>query len=284
MQSRNEPCGCRSGKKYKKCCGRFSLQELTGKLSEFASSNRRKERMIERGLKLLTECEGNAKVVFLCLVNPQPTVDGLIDWTVVGNSVPEDEREAVVTRRVIAGFLPMGCLRHGMKWCMILDRALVPEEYQAEYVAFARREMNVIAGTMDGNVDHHDSWTTPVAWSDRSYPGQPAKPRRPGTIKIEVDIQKRSVRIISQPLSSYLDMPIDEDMIEGKSHEADAIFVAQHVIEALKYAGPPNGTVTGDMVEIYLMRAEGTPKLLARTNAMDISRGITGEYGMGGSA
>lgn len=284
MQSRNELCGCRSGAKYKKCCGRFSLQELTSKLSEFVASNRRKERLIERGLKMLTKCEVNAKVSYLCLVNPQPTVEGLIGWIVVGNNVPADEREAVVTRRVFAGFLPVGCLRLEVEWCMIVDGALVPEEFHAEYVAFARQEMTVIAKTMDGKLDHNDSWMTPVAWSERSYPGHPVKPRKPGTIKIEVDIQRRSVRIISEPLASYLDMPIDDDMIDGKSHEGDVIFVARHVIEALKQAGPPNGTVTGDMFELYLVRAEGTPKLLARTKAEATPHGITGEFGMGGIA
>ena len=65
------------------------------------------------------------------------------------------------------------------------------------------------------------------------YPGQPVKQRTPGTVKIEVDIQNRSVRIVSEPLCSRLDLPIDDDMVTATDEE-DAIYVARHVMAALE--------------------------------------------------
>ena len=38
-QGRNEVCGCGRGKKYKKCCGRLTLEEMMCKLSAYAASN-----------------------------------------------------------------------------------------------------------------------------------------------------------------------------------------------------------------------------------------------------
>jgi hypothetical protein len=284
MESRNDLCGCHSGAKYKKCCGRFSLQEMTSKLSEFAANNRKKDRLIERGLKMLTRYAVNPERDYLCLVNPKQDAEGLIAWTIVGGSIPADEREAVVTRRVLAGYLPVGCLLRNPDWSMMLDKSLVPEELHAVYVAFARLEMGFIAKTIDGQVDHNDGSITPLKWSDRGYPGQPIKPRKPGTIKIEVDMRNRSIRFISEPLNSHLDMPIDDDMIEGENDEDAAMFVAQDIMAALEEIPQPEGTVLGDMFEVYLMEAEGTPKLLARTESEAISYGLTGGFGMGGAA
>jgi hypothetical protein len=284
MESRNDPCGCHSNKKYKKCCGRFSLGEMTEKLSEFAANNRRKNKLVEQGLKMLRNCEATAKVAYLCLVNPKPNFEGFIDWTVVDKGIPGDEQEAVATRRVLAGYIPLGCLLRSPNWRMILDKSFVPDEIHDIYVAFARMELNFIAATIDSKVDQNDGSITPLKWSDRSYPGQPLKPRQPGTIKIEVDLKNRSVRIISEPLASHLDMPFDDDMIDGKSNEEDAIYVARHVMAALEQIPLPEGMVPGDIFEVYLMESEGNPKLLARINAEGRHDGLTGGYGMGGNA
>jgi hypothetical protein len=283
MESRNDPCGCHSNKKYKKCCGRFSLGEMTEKLSEFAANNRRKNKLVEQGLKMLRNCEATAKVAYLCLVNPKPNFEGFIDWTVVDKGIPGDEQEAVATRRVLAGYIPLGCLLRNPNWSMVLDKSFVPEELHDVYVAFARMEMNFIAATVDGKVDQNDGSISPVKWSDRSYPGQPLKPRTPGTFKVEVDVKNRSIRVIDT-FDRYLDMPIDDDMLESQSEDDDAIYVARHAIAALEQAGPQNGTVRGDILEVYLVQAEGTSKLLGRALAEGSHEGLIGEYGMGGNA
>jgi hypothetical protein len=257
---------------------------MSSKLSEFAANNRRKDRLIERGLKMLTKYAVNPTHDYLCLVNPKQDAEGCIDWTVVGKSVPADEREAVVTRRVLAGYLPIGCLLRSPDWGMILDKSFVPEELHAVYVAFARLEMTFIAATIDGKMDKNDSWTTPVDWSDRSYPGQPVKPRKPGTIKIDVDIQNRSVRITSEPICGYMDLPIEDDQFDGGSDEHDALYVALDIIEAHGQVQPPKGAVRGDVYEVSLIRADATPKLLTRISAEGNPNGLTGEFGMGGIA
>ncbi len=38
-QGRNELCACGSRKKYKKCCGRFTLDEMASKLAAYAAAN-----------------------------------------------------------------------------------------------------------------------------------------------------------------------------------------------------------------------------------------------------
>lgn len=263
----------------------FSAAEMTRTLSEFAASNTRKAKLIELGLRMLKMSESTDKAAFLCLVNPKPTVEGTIDWTVLGKGIPADEREAVVTRRVFAGYLPVGCcLQQGSGWGMVVDKAFVPEDLQDIYVAFARVEMFLIAKTLDGKAEPEDSAMFPVAWSDRSYPGQPVKPRKPGTFRVEVDIPNRSMRVVN-PFNRSFDLPLDEDFIEGADEERDAIYAAQHVIAALGEAPPPKGTTPGDVFEIYLMRAEGTPKLLACVPAeVAVPSGMTGMFGMGGAA
>jgi hypothetical protein len=257
---------------------------MTSKLSEFAANNRRKDRLIERGLKMLTKYTVDTTHHHLCLANPKQDAEGSIGWTIVGRSIPADEREAVVTRRVLAGYLPLGCLLRNPDWSMMLDKSLVPEELHAVYVAFARMEMSLIAKALDGKAEPEDSVMSPVEWSERSYPGHPIKPRKPGTINIDVNIEKRSVRIISEPIGGYLDLPFDDDMLEGQSDEDDAIYVARHVIDALEQVPQPKGPVRGDIFEVSVIRTEGTPKLLARINAEGRLDGLTGEFGMGGNA
>src|ERR1700758_5844362 len=109
-QGRNELCGCGRGKKYKKCCGRFTLQEMTAKLAAYATANKQKNRLIERSLKFLKACEIDGNGAFLVLVDPVIKED-IIAWSLLGGrSVTDDVREAVVTRRIVAGYLPVCCL------------------------------------------------------------------------------------------------------------------------------------------------------------------------------
>jgi hypothetical protein len=258
---------------------------MASKLGNFIGNYRRKNKMIKLGLNMLAACEASAAKAHLCLANPKPDAEGFIDWTVVPKDLPNDEREAVVTRRVLAGYLPLGCLlRKGDNLRMVIDKTCVPADLRDVYVAFARMEMNFIAATIDGKVNPDDGALKPFYFSDLSYPGQPVKPRKPGTIKVEVDIRNRSVRIISEPIASCLDLPIDDDMLDGQSEEGDAIYVAGHVIEALENVPPPKGTVRGDILEVYLVQAEGTPKFLARAVAEGSHEGLIGEFGMGGNA
>jgi hypothetical protein len=256
---------------------------MTATLTKVVSDNIRKDKLIERALKMLDEYAINGIQTYLCLVNPKPNADEILDWTIVQTNIPEDEQEAIVTRRVIAGFLPVGCLQRDPEWRMVIDRAFIPKEHEPIYIAFARREMALIAQTLDGKIDQHDGWITPVPWSDTTYPGQPLKPRNPGTVRIDVDIRNRSVRITVEPLNSYLDLAIEDDLIEGKDDEDDAIYVAQHVMMAFEQAPPPQGAVPGDICETYLMVPEGAPKLLARIPAKPSGEGITGDLGMRGS-
>jgi hypothetical protein len=52
-QGRNERCACGRGKKFKKCCGRFTLEELTSSLSALVRSNLRKDKLIDCSLKMM---------------------------------------------------------------------------------------------------------------------------------------------------------------------------------------------------------------------------------------
>ena len=72
-QGRNELCGCGRGKKYKKCCGRFTLQEMTAKLAAYAATNKQKNKLIERSLKFLKACEidGSGRVPHPCQSGPE---------------------------------------------------------------------------------------------------------------------------------------------------------------------------------------------------------------------
>ena len=67
IQGRNELCACGSGKKYKKCCGRFTLEEMTAKLAAYAAANKQKNKLIERSLEFLKSCESKAAGRFLSL-------------------------------------------------------------------------------------------------------------------------------------------------------------------------------------------------------------------------
>jgi len=265
LQGRNEICGCGRGRKYKKCCGRFTFQELLYKLSAYAAANKRKDKLIERSLKFLRSCEVNGGGASLILVDPV-TKEDIVSWTCLGGKeFPQDEREAVVTRRILAGYLPIGCLVEDKSaesgCCAVIDATLVEEECRDEFVAFARIEANTIAGTMNGEMSKEDSWMTAVPWGDRSYPGTPPKPRPAGTIRIEVDIPKRIVTTEWERLGA-MEFPINEEYVT-ENELNDVIDTARHVIAALEQVDPPKRVVAGDKIEIYQVVADGTPKLLA---------------------
>jgi len=168
LQRENELCGCGRGREYQKCCGRFTLQEMLEKLASCATSNKRRKKLIERSLKFLKSCEVKGGGAFLILVHPFAT-EGIIDWTCVGGGrVSRDESDAVVTRRILAGYLPIGCLvedgfaESGRR--VVIDAILAEEGCRDEFVAFARREANIISKTLNGEMSKEDSWTTAVPW------------------------------------------------------------------------------------------------------------------------
>jgi hypothetical protein len=267
-QGRNELCGCGRGKKYKKCCGRFTLQEMTAKLAAYTATNKQKNKLIERSLKFLKACEIDGDGAFLVLVNPVMR-DDVIDWSFVGGrSIAHDVREAVVTRRILAGYLPMCCLVEDKSvesgWRGVIDATLVGEECRDEFVAFAHHEAQVVAQTLNGKIAKEDSRMTAVPWGDLSYPGMPLKPRPAGTIRIEVNIPKRTITTVWTMLGGAMEFPIPEDQISGNDAD-DTLNAAYHVMEAIKQVNPPKRFVDGDRVEAWQMVTDGENKLLAST-------------------
>jgi hypothetical protein len=267
LQGRNEICGCGRGRKYKKCCGRFTFQEMLDQLSAYAAANRQKNKLIERSLKFLKRCEVNTGGALLILVNPV-TKEDIVSWTCIGGSkVPQDEREAVVTRRVLAGYLPIGCLVEDKSeesgWVAAIDATLVEEEYRDEFVAFAHIEADTIAKTFKGEMSKENSWMMAVPWGDLSFPGMPPKPRPAGTIRIEVNIPKRIVTTVWERLGA-MEFPINEEYITDNELN-DVIDTARHLVAALERFDPPERLVAGDKIEIYQVVSDGTPKLIAVT-------------------
>jgi len=268
LQGRNEMCGCGREKKYKKCCGRFTLEELLAKLSAYAAANKQKDKLIERSLRFLRSCEINRGGAFLILVKPVIAEREFIDWTAVGSSnVETDVREAVVTRRILAGYLPICCLVEDKSvesgWRAVIVTTLVEEECRDEFVAFAQIEATVVAKTFNGEMPKEDSWMTGVPWEDMSYPGMPMKPRPAGTIRIEVNIAKRTITTV-WPTLGAMEFPLPEEHVTGNDLE-DIIYEARHLIEALKRVDPPKQLVDSDRVEVWQMVTDGENKLLATT-------------------
>jgi hypothetical protein len=268
FQGRNEMCGCGRDKKYKKCCGRFTFEELLTKLSAYTATNKQKDKLIERSLKFLKECEVNGGGAFLILVNPV-TKEDIIDWTSLsGSKVAPDVSEAVLTRRILAGYLPIGCLVEDKSvesgWHAVIDATLVTEECRDEFVTFAQIEANVVAKTFNGAMSKEDSWMTTIPWGDLSYPGMPMKPRPAGTIRIEVNIPKRTMTTVWTMVGGSMEFPLSEELITGNDSD-DIIYEARHVIEVLKQVNPPKGLVDGDKVEVWQMVTDGENKLLATT-------------------
>lgn len=171
-QGRNERCSCGSGKKHKKCCGRFSLRELSDKMREFAETNTQTHMMIERAIELLSFCAEENRPAMLCLAKPTSTSDGdFVDWTTIPASVPLEQREALVTRRALSGYIPIGVLIRNCDWQSVICPPLIPDEtYWQFYIPFARRELSIIANTLDGDMPMEDSWMTRVTPSDLQHP------------------------------------------------------------------------------------------------------------------
>jgi hypothetical protein len=264
-QGRNELCGCGRGKKYKKCCGRFTLDELTAKLAAYAASNKQKNKLIERSLKFLDACEMDGAGARLILVNPLPK-EGAIQWTTVGGrNVEHDVREAIVTRRILASYLPMCCLVEDKSvqsgWRGMVDATLVAEECRDEYVAFARHEAEIVAKTLDGDMPMEDSYMTAVPWEDLSFPGMPLKPRPAGTIRIEVNVAKRTITTVWEMVQRAMEFDFPEEHLTGHDVD-DVIYEARHMVEALTKVNPPKQLVDGDKIEIWQVVPEGENKLL----------------------
>jgi hypothetical protein len=257
---------------------------MTSALTNFARINKKKDKMIEQALSMLREHGDRDASTILCLVNPEPNGEHVIDWSIVAHSVPSDEQEAVVTRRVLSGFLPIGCLQCAPSWRFLLDTKFVPPEYLDLYTAFAQSEAALIVRTLEGTVHPDDGWMTATTWEDKSYPGQPPKPREPGAIRVEVNLISRSVRVTVEPLNCYMDFPVCDDLIEGTNDEEDANYVARHAILAFEQISPPKGAMPGDWFDTYLMVPEGAPILLARTPASPSCAGSQSGYTTMGSA
>lgn len=265
IQGRNELCGCGRGKKFKKCCGRFTLEEMLAKLSAYAAANKQKNKLIERSLKFLRACEIDGSGAFLVLVNPVPK-DDIIQWTFLGGrKVEQDVREAVVTRRILAGYLPMCCLVEDKSiksgWRGVIDATLVGEECRDEFVAFARQEAEIVAKTFDGKMPDEDSWMTAVPWDDLSYPGMPAKRRPAGTIRIEVNVPSRKITTVWEMVGGSMEFTFSDEDVTGNDLD-DVMNEAHHMIEALKQVDPPKQVVDGDKVEIWQVVPDGEKKLL----------------------
>lgn len=265
VQGRNELCGCGRGKKFKKCCGRFTLPEILAKLAAYAAANKQKNKLIERSLKFLKACEIDGGGAFLILVNPVMK-DDIVDWTSLGGrEIQQDVREAVVTRRILAGYLPVACLVEDKSvqsgWRGVIDATLVGEECRDEFVAFARQEAEIVAKTFNGEMSKEDSWFSGVPWSDLSYPGMPPKPRPAGTIKIEVNVPNRTITTVWTMVGRAMEFSFPEEHLTGNDTE-DALDEARHVVEALKRVDPPKRFVDGDRVEIWQVVPEGENKLL----------------------
>ena len=264
-QGRNELCGCGRGKKYKKCCGRFTLDELTAKLAAYAASNKQKNKLIERSLKFLKACEMDGSGALLVLVNPV-VKDDVIGWTTLGGrEVEQDVREAVVTRRILAGYLPMCCLVEDKSvqsgWRGVIDATLVGEDCRDEFVAFAQDEAEVVAKTLDGKIAKDDSWITAMPLEDLSYPGMPPKPRPAGTIRIEVNTSERTLTTVWEMVQRSMEFEFPEEHLTGNDLN-DVLNEARYAMEALKQVNPPKQFVDGDRVEIWQVGAEGEKKLL----------------------
>lgn len=264
-QRRNELCGCGRGKKYKKCCGRFTLEEMATKLAAYAASNKQKNKLIERSLKFLKACEIDGGGAFLVLVDPV-VKDDIISWTPVGGrEVGKDVREAIVTRRILTGYLPICCLIEDKSlqsgWRGVIDATLVGEGCRDEFVAFARQEAEVVAKTLEGNMAKEDSWMTAMPWEDLSYPGMPLKPRPAGTIRIEVNIAKRTLTTVWEMVQRSMEFEFPEEHLTGNDLD-DVLNEARYAVEALKQVNPPKRFVDGDRVEIWHIVPDGKKKLL----------------------
>ena len=190
----------------------------------------------------------------------------MIDWTCVGGKkVPDDEREAIVTRRILAGHLPICCLVEDESiksgWRAVAVANLVPEEYRSEFVAFARSLAVIVGKEFKDALSGAETSVRLVPWEARSYPGLPVKGRPAGTIRIEVDVQRRTITTVSSMLGAK-EFPIRDKHITGNDAE-DALYIARHVIKAMERFDPPWQLVEGDQVEVWQTMQDGESKLLA---------------------
>jgi hypothetical protein len=241
---------------------------LLGKLAAYAAANKQKNKLIEHSLQFLKACEIDGAAVFLILADPVVKED-FIDWTNVGSSQDHDVREALVTRRILAGYLPVCCLIKDKStkagWRALVDDTVVPDEYRDEFLEFASNEATIIASTFNGELSRQDSFMTALPWEDLSYPGLPMKPRRPGTIRIEVNILERTIRIVWAMVGWSRERSIPEEHITGDDLD-DVLSQARFAFEALKHVDPPKQFVRGDRVEIWQIIPEGERRLLGSTD------------------
>jgi len=242
--------------------------QILQKLAAFARANKQKNRLIEHSLQFLKACGTKGPTVFLILVDPV-IKDGFIDWTCVRADKDHDVCEALVTRRILAGCLPACCLIEDKSaeegWSVFVDDTLVPEEYRTEFMTFAQNEATVIAKTFNGKLSREDSSMTELPWEDLSYPGMPPKPRQSGTIRIEVNLHERTIRVVWAMVGKSWQRSFPEEHITGNDI-ADVDFQARFAFEALKHVDPPKQFVRGDHVEIWHTIPDGEKKLIGTTD------------------
>jgi hypothetical protein len=152
-------CICGSGKKSKRCCGRFTFQELTDRLTAWAEGNRRKDLLVEKSLAFLANAGDGAALV---MVKPKPSKDGLVAWTHV--TWKEEEKETVIRLRVLNGYLPMCCLIRDIKtrsgYAVEIPLNIVDENVRDEFVAYGIMQAHVQVNTLTGKLNLLDSWFT----------------------------------------------------------------------------------------------------------------------------
>ena len=198
----------------------------------------------------------------------------------------DDEREAIVTRRILAGHLPICCLVEDTSlqsgWRAVVDASMVPEECRDEFVAFARSEAVIVGKQFKDALSGVETPVTPVRWEDRTYPGLPVKKRPAGTIRIEVDIQQRAITTVWSMLGAQ-QFPIRDEHVTGNDVE-DVLHIARHVVAALERIDPPGQLVDGDQIEIWQTVQDGESKLLAGVKVNEVSPPAQNELGVNGGA
>jgi hypothetical protein len=147
-------------------------------------------------------------------------------------------------------------------------------------VAFARSEAVIIGKQFEEALSGAPTSVKLVPWKDRSYPGMPVKSRSAGTIRIEVDIQRRMITTIWSMLGAQ-EFHIRDEHITGNDAQ-DVLYIARHVIKALERFDRPWRSVNGDQVEIWQAVQDGESKLLATVEVNETSPPAQNEVGIEG--
>lgn len=239
------------------------MAQMLAKLGSYASQNKEKHLLIERALKFLSICAQDSPSILL-LVNPVPTNGDILDSTLVGSATTMEDREALVTRRVLAGYLPVACLARDESptpnWRATIDPTIVPRGCRDEFVAFAQIEADITIAGFKGKISKNDYWNTAVPWEHTIYPGLPLS-RKAGTIRIEVNLGDRTMTVVWTMADKFSQKSCEELMLTGDETQ-DINCVARHAIEGLRRCDPPMRCVDGDSIEVWKVVTEVERTLL----------------------